>query len=119
LTAIATIASSPRSTRSTAQLLPSSAIRSTIRSRGFSGSARRSVFRAANSTFRPGYHYFACVCDFVALSLAVRGELSHFFAEAIASHMARGFISIVAMTKHLDAVGTHYEQWLSAYGSVM
>jgi hypothetical protein len=52
--------------------------------------------------YTSGYQYFGCVCYLLSLVLAVKGGLDHSFAEAIASHMARGFISIVAMTKHLD-----------------
>jgi hypothetical protein len=46
--------------------------------------------------------YLACVCDLLSLVLIVKGELDLSFAEAIASHVARGFVSIVGMRKHLD-----------------
>jgi hypothetical protein len=49
-----------------------------------------------------GYQYFGYVGYLVALCFGVKGGLPLVFCEALASHIARAFISIVAFTRHLD-----------------
>lgn len=49
-----------------------------------------------------GYQNFAFICYLIATSYCKKGGLPLTFAEAIASHMTRSLISIVAFTEKLD-----------------
>ena len=60
------------------------------------------IYDSSGFEFQPGYEYFAFYTFLVAYMFSVKGGLPVVFAEALAAHMTRSWISIIAFTRHLD-----------------
>jgi hypothetical protein len=68
--------------------------------------------------FSPGYQYFGFIGYLIAMLFGVKGGLGLIFAEALGSYICRGFISIVAFTKHLNdlkANEDHYSELIRIF----
>ena len=60
------------------------------------------IYDSQGFEFHKGYEYFAFYTFLVAYLFSAKGGLPVCFAEALAAHMTRSWISIVAFTRHLD-----------------